>query len=168
MVRSIKLKNNYYLDSASVSHKRKKLSEILDDKKSFIVVYLTANQTISQGDYSVIFTRNTILGDYFELTNNGRIRVKKACNAIISGSCFVDGAGGDGYCWGKIFVNKYVQSSQLERIINRDYVNTSIPAKAVSLKENDEIYMKLEYACTVGNPVIRSQIDTTFLSVIKI
>lgn len=167
MAKSIKLKNNTYIDSTSISHNKRKLSEILDEK-SFIVVYLTANQAISQGVYDVKFARNTILGDCFELTNNGRIRVKKACNAIISGNCFVDGAGGDGYCWGEIFVNGYVQTSQLERIINRDYVNTSIPAKAVNLKENDEIYMRLDYACTIGNPVIRNQTDTTFLSVIKI
>lgn len=134
-----------------------------------IVVTLQNTQNISQGVYLVNFSNSNSDNEYFKLnTSTHKIEVLKDCIALISGNCFVDGAGGDGYCWGEIFVNEYVQTSQLERIINRDYVNTSIPAKIINLKAGNEVYMKLDYASSVGNPKIRAQADTTFLSIVKI
>lgn len=134
-----------------------------------IVATLQNAQNISRGVYTVNFSNSNSDNEYFKLnTSTHKIEVLKDCMALISGNCFIDGAGGDGYCWGEIFVNKYVQTSQLERIINRDYVNTSIPAKIVNLKVGNEVYMKMDYASSAGNPKIRAQADTTFLSIVKI
>lgn len=134
-----------------------------------LIATLQNTQNISQGVYLVNFSNSNSDNEYFKLNiSTHKIEVLKDCIALISGNCFVDGAGGDGYCWGEIFVNEYVQTSQLERIINRDYVNTSIPAKIVNLKEGNEVYMKLDYASSAGNPKIRAQADTTFLSIVKI
>lgn len=134
-----------------------------------IVVTLQNTQNISQGVYLVNFSNSNSDNEYFKLNNSThKIEVLKDCMALISGNCFVDGAVGDGYCWAEIFVNEYVQTSQLERIINRDYVNTSVPAKIVNLKAGNEVYMKLDYASSDGNPKIRAQADTTFLSIVKI
>lgn len=134
-----------------------------------IVVTLQNTQNISRGVSTVNFSNSNSDNEYFKLnTSTHKIEVLKDCTALISGNCFVDGAEGDGYCWGKIFINEYIQTSQLERIINRDYVNTSIPSKVVNLKSGSEVYMKLDYACSSGNPKIRAQADTTFLSVVKI
>lgn len=134
-----------------------------------IVTTLQSDQSISKGLYTVNFTNSNIDSSYFKLDDKThKIEVMKDCHVLISGNCFVDGATGEGYCWGMIYVNDSIITSMLERIINRDYVNTSIPAKLVSLKKGDKISMKLDYTSSDGNPKIRAQTDTTFLSVAKI
>lgn len=146
-----------------------KILELIETvKRSFIVAYLGANQEISRGDnFGIKLETSDSLGDYFELTNK-TIKVLKDCTAIISGNVFVDKTAGDNYIWLKIHINNKAFSSMLTRIINRDYTTAGIPGKAVSLRAGDVISMKIDYTSDSGNPTIRSDHNTTFLSVVKI
>lgn len=137
-------------------------------EKAFMNAYLGNNQVISKGDnYVIDFMASDSLGNYFELTNK-TIKVLKNCTAIISGNVFVDKTAGDNYILSKIQINNKAFSSMLTRITNRDYTTAGIPGKAVSLKAGDVISMKIDYTSDSGNPTIRSDHDTTFLSVTKI
>lgn len=108
-------------------------------------------------------------GNYFELDSaNHQIKVLKDCVAILGGAIFVDGTAGDNYIWAKIVVNNDNVTSNLARIINRDYTTCSIPSKAVSLKANDVIKMLIDYTSESGNPSVRSSHDCSFVSVVKI
>lgn len=157
------------LDIAGLQHLWDKIKH-LHDKKDYIVGYLDSNQGISKGDNFVFaMGQADVLGDCFELdATNKQIKVLKDCTAILSGNLFVDGSLGDAYIWGKINVNNKVITSELSRIINRDFTTCSIPTKAVSLKANDVINMTVDYGSDSGNPVIRSSKDTTFLSIVRI
>lgn len=146
-----------------------KILELIETvKRSFIVAYLGANQEISRGNnFEIKLETSDSLGDYFELTNK-TIKVLKDCTAIISGNVFVDKTAGDNYIWLKIHINNKAFSSMLTRIINRDYTTAGIPGKVVSLRAGDVISMKIDYTSDSGNPTIRPDHNTTFLSVVKI
>lgn len=138
--------------------------------KSYMVGYLSSTQNISKGDsFTFNMQESESLGDYFELDkSNKAIKVLKDCVAIISGSIFVDGSLGEGYVMSKLMINDSASVVTLERIMNKDYTVTSIPSKAVSLKKNDTLQIKVDYTSDSGNPSIRSAKNTSFLSVLKI
>nr|DAK84687.1 MAG TPA: tail collar fiber protein [Caudoviricetes sp.] len=135
-----------------------------------IVVGLSSSQSISQGNNTVFF--NTVFltnGEVFSLDSSRHVvDVLEDCFAIISGGVFVDGSQGEGYVWARIKINDNIVTSSLERIINRDFTNSSIPSKFVSLKKGDKISMLVEYTSSSGIISIRSASDTTFLSIVKI
>lgn len=135
-----------------------------------IVVGLSDAQSISQGtnivSLNATFLNNGIL---FSLDSSEHVvNVLDNCFAIISGGAFVDGSEGEGYVWARIKINDNIVTSSLERIINRDYTNSPIPSKFVSLKKGDKISMLVEYTSSSGIISIRSASDTTFLSIVKI
>ena len=140
------------------------------EEKNYMVAYLNGNQSIYYAN-DLIFNMATAdsEGDYFELdSTNHQIKVLKDCVAILSGALFVDGSLGDNYILAKIFVNDTQVTSNLARIINRDYTTCSIPAKVVSLKANDVIQMKVDYTSPSGNPSIRASHYSSFVSVAKL
>lgn len=137
------------------------------EEKNYIVLSLNAKQNISQGNYNVNFTTAENEGSTFEF-DSSKVKVLKDCKALISGNVFIDGSLGDGYIWGRIYVNDVEITNHLERIINRDFTQASIPAIAVDLKANDVINMKIDYGSTAGNPSIRNGKANTFLSVVEI
>lgn len=140
------------------------------EKKDYIVAYLNENQVISQSNnYTFNMAAAEKEGNCFELdSTNKQIKVLKDCVALLSGAIFVDGSLGDNYIWAKLSVNGNNVTSNLARIINRDYVHCSIPAKVVSLKANDTIKMLIDYTSESGNPSIRASHDCSFVSVVKV
>ena len=140
------------------------------EEKNYIVTYLSGNQSIYNATNSTFnMATADIKGDCFELdSTNHQIKVLKDCVAILSGALFVDGSNGDNYIWAKITVNGNNITSNLARIINRDYTTCSIPTKVVSLKENDIIKMLIDYTSESGNPSIRASHDCSFVSVVKV
>lgn len=140
------------------------------EKKDYIVAYLNENQIIHFGNNTTfLMATSDNSGNYFELdSTNHQIKVLKDCDAILSGAIFVDGSNGDNYIWAKITVSGNNITSNLARIINRDYTTCSIPAKVVTLKVNDTIKMVIDYTSESGNPSIRSSHDCSFVSVVKV
>lgn len=140
------------------------------EKKDYIVAYLNSNQNIyHSNNMTFLMASAETFGNYFELDSaNHQIKVLKDCVAILGGAIFVDGTAGDNYIWAKIVVNNDNVTSNLARIINRDYTTCSIPSKAVSLKANDVIKMLIDYTSESGNPSVRSSHDCSFVSVVKI
>ena len=140
------------------------------EKKNYIVAYLNENQVISRGNnYTFNMATAEKEGNCFELdSTNKQIKVLKDCVALLSASTFVDKSTGEGYVHAKVFINGENVASNLTRIINRDYTVCSVPAKAISLKANDVIQMKIDYTSDSGNPQIRASNDCSFVSVVKI
>lgn len=140
------------------------------EKKDYMVAYLNSSQNIYHANnMTFLMATSDNSGNYFELdTTNHQIKVLKDCTALLSGSLFVDGSLGDNYIWAKLSVSGNNVTSNLARIINRDYVHCSIPTKVVSLKANDTIKMLIDYASESGNPSIRASHDCSFVSVVKV
>lgn len=136
---------------------------------SYIVGFLNANQPISHGSQKLMISKAEIEGDYFKLdTTNYQIEVLKDCVALISGTNFVDGSTSDAYIWSHITLNNVNITSKLERILNKDFTQCSIPTIAKKLEAGDKISMTVEYASANGMPSIRNSKDNSFLSVVKI
>lgn len=139
-------------------------------EKSYAIGYTSSSQGIYMANNLTFnINQSEIVGSYFEFDeSNHCFKVLKDCVAILSGALFVDGTDGDNYVWGRIKVNTTTITSKLERIINRDFTNLSIPSTSVSLKKDDIIKMELDYTSSTGNPSIRSGKNTSFLSVTKV
>ena len=159
------------LDELSTNNKSSlvnAINEVLE--KSYAIGYTSSNQGIYMANNLTFnINQSEIVGSYFEFDeSNHCIKVLKDCVAILSGALFVDGTEGDDYVWARIKVNTATITSKLERIINHDFTNLSIPTIPVSLKKDDIIKMELDYTSSIGNPSIRSGKNTSFLSVVKI
>ncbi len=149
--------------------KLKDLASQKDVEASGITLVLSDRVSFSNGLYQIPFDIvEEVTGSTFEYDDkNHAVRVKEDCCALLSGAMFMDGSTGEGYCWTFIRVNGSNKTSNLERIINRDYTHNSVPAVFVSLKKNDVITMHTEYSSLVGNISVRNGI-VTFMSVVKI
>lgn len=139
------------------------------NNKSYLIATLSNSQSINLGLQLVKFDTESKVGDCFKLNNKtNKIEVLQDCVVLLSGSIFVDGSNGDGYVWAHIRVNSENITSNLTRVINRDYTQCSIPTIATQLKINDVIDCHVDYSLAGGTPKIRVSNDNTFLSVVKI
>lgn len=141
----------------------------LEAENSILLASVLESQSLNVGTQKLKIDTSEIVGNYFEFDNeNNQIKVLKDCIALLSGSVFVDGSNGDGYVWAHIRVNSKNITSNLTRVINRDYTQCSIPTIATQLKTNDVIDCYVDYSIAGGTPKIRVSNDNTFLSVVKI
>lgn len=157
------------MDKYLVNKKEKKIfnGKIPRYDSSFIVATLSKNQSIAAGANSIVFDSFELMGTYFK-KNGSKIEVLKDCCAYVSGNVFVDGTAGEGYVWSHIYVNSTEITNHLERIVTRDYTQTSIPAKPIDLKKGDLINMTVDYTSSSGVISLRNSKASTFLSVVKI
>lgn len=148
----------------------------IEKEKAFIVAYLNDNysgqsgQAISNGEGILVnLAKKETKGDYFELDSiSHTIKVLKDCQAIISGSIFVNNCAGVGYVFGNVKLNNTPTTSALANINSQPFTTVSIPAKVVDLKQDDIIKMTVDYTSTSGNPNLRWYHEATFLSIVKI
>lgn len=138
-------------------------------ESSYIVATLTKKQSLNNSLQLVKFDTAEEENDFFKLNvETNKIEVLKNCAALLSGNIFVDGSSGDGYVWSHIRINNKDITSNLTRIINRDYVQCSVPGVIKKLNKGDIVDMSIDYATTGGSPSIRDSSDNTFLSIVKI
>lgn len=138
-------------------------------ESSYLIATISDKYSWSEGDYKLSLSRvYESVGNYFKL-EEGKIKVLKDCYAVVSGASFMDGSAGEGYIRAHIKKNgKYNISTNLERIINRDFTCNSIPAMPLSLKKGDFLELWIEYASNTGALYVRQGADNTFLSVAKL
>lgn len=138
-------------------------------ESSYIVATLAKKQLLNNSLQLVKFDTAEEENGFFKLdVETNKIEVLKNCTGLLSGNIFVDGSGGDGYVWSHIRINSKDITSNLTRIINRDYVQCSVPVVIKKLNKGDIVDMSVDYATTGGNPSIRNSSDNTFLSIVKI
>lgn len=138
-------------------------------ESSYIVATLAKKQSLNNSLQLVKFDTSEEENGFFKLdVETNKIEVLKNCTGLLSGNIFVDGSSGDGYLWSHIRINSKDITSNLTRIINRDYVQCSVPVVIKKLNKGDIVDMSVDYATTGGNPSIRDSSDNTFLSIVKI
>ena len=138
-------------------------------ERSYITAWNSSTQSISNGnDYQLFLNTSELDGNYFKITEDGKIKVLKDCIAYLTSKVFIDDSIGEGYVMIKTKVNNEGISASLERIIDRDYTNCVDSGTAYNFKANDVISVLVDYTSTSGNPKIRSGRNFSSISIFTI
>lgn len=96
MAKSIKLKDNTYLDTKSIVHNKTVLDKILDLRGSTAVFYKNDNQSLTKYTTNILKFNQTFYvdNDCFRLNEDGTIKVlKDISRVLVTTNCRIAGSG---------------------------------------------------------------------------
>ena len=140
------------------------------NEKASITVWNASNQEISKGTgFAFKFNKFDNVGEYFEITNNNKIKVLKDCRVYISSKVFIENSAGTGYVLTAIKVNdnKNIANS-LEEITGEYFTNCNNSGVVYDLKQEDLITMTIDYTSDSGGPQVRGGRENSSITIIVV
>lgn len=159
MAKSIKLKNETYIDSSGIVHNKEILKNYLNNKNpKYAVATIDYDVNIS-ASYKIPLNALYQNGGFRQVNNY--IVIPKGVNLIsVSGSVFANAwPGGNGYLWGQIRKNDVL----LNGTINTgpgSFLSASIPPILTDVKEGDRISL---IADSPGGGILRAGYPNSWL-----
>lgn len=151
-MKSIKLNNDIYIDSTSIVHNRKKLSDILNYK------YILATTTTSTSNVSKVVFNSIVQQNGGFLLSNGSIVIPSGITRIrVCASVFIDVSNSSNrYFWGRIKKNSSLMSGNLTPTNGDTYLSCSISPTVIDVEEGDLITLEADNTCSGKNRTGRS------------
>lgn len=162
MAKSIKFKNDTYLDSTSIRHNKELLSDILNKTNEIITVSLSSQLNNLTADGDIVFDKYVSIGNKLTL-NNGKVKIGANVKKVkVSGACFIDTANSTGYLWLFINRNDSIVASNLTAGATI-YKSCSIATRVIEVSEGDLISLEIDN--TGGTPYSIRSGHNTYLTV---
>ena len=147
MSKSIKLKNNIFWDSTSISHNRKNLSDVLDSGYCQMTVYEVKNYPSDTDNIVLAFGSPINFGGFIADVTTGRLIIPKGTK-VIETSGLICGSG-YAHAWLKIIdengnkIGNLQSTGILVQSAGNNYWKHSLPTYLVELDETKLHYIYL-------------------------
>lgn len=142
MSKAIKFPDEKYLDSSSVSHKRKKLSDILDNKMVSFYCSENGDTQFSNSYKQIPFDEASVISSKLQLQSDGTIKIGDNIKTIaVSGATALSVV--NDYDLRRLAIFKNNEIINRTQLYFNSYQSLSISPKIVEVKKGDIISMKI-------------------------